>query len=76
MNSINGFLSNGISLSKPLLMIIFALAFLFWLIMSAVFVFHWRNYGMKERFVALADGIYFLVSVVLIALVIGFYTAI
>ena len=31
---------------------------------------------MKERFVALADGIYFLVSVVLIALVIGFYTAI
>lgn len=57
-------------------MIIFALAFLFWLIMSAVFVFHWRNYGMKERFVALADGIYFLVSVVLIALVIGFYTAI
>ena len=57
-------------------MIIFALAFLFWLIMSAGFVFHWRTYGMKDLFVAVADGIYFLVSVVLIALVIGFYTAI
>lgn len=76
MNSPVTFLSNGFALSKPVVLGVLSLVFLAWVGMTMVFVFHWKRYGMKERFVAMAESVYFLVSAVLIAASMLFYFAI
>jgi len=76
MNLSDDFLSKGLTLSKPIVLGLLALVLLAWIGMTMVFVFHWKRYGMRERFVVLAESVYFFVSAVLIALSVWFYFAI
>lgn len=76
MNSPATFLSNSFALSKPIVLGVLSLVFIAWVGMTVVFVFHWKRYGMKERFVVMAESVYFLVSAVLIVTSMLFYFAI
>ena len=57
----------GFSFSKLVVFGVLVLICLAWFAMSIVLVFHWKRYGMKERFIVVAEGVYFLVSAILIA---------
>ena len=76
MNFSTTLIPEGLSLSKPIILGLLALVLLAWIGMTMVFVFHWKRYGMRERFVVLAESVYFFVSAVLIALSVWFYFAI
>lgn len=64
------FLPEGFLLSRPIIFGLLILVFMVWVCMSAVFVFHWKRYGMKERFIMIGEGVYFFVSAILIVLAI------
>ena len=52
------------------LFIFFILAFLAWIAVSAALVYHWRKYAKGDSKVALAQIIYFAVSLLLLAIAI------
>ena len=75
MNIGSNFFPSGLVLTKPIIFGVLLVAFVAWGCMSAVFVFHWRRYGMKERFVVIAESVYFLISALLIAVsIVLFFT--
>ncbi len=73
MNFSTTLVPEGLSLSKPVIFGLLVLVLLAWIVMSVILVFHWKRYGMKERFIVIAESIYFLVSGLLIAIALGFF---
>ncbi|MDO8483182.1 MAG: hypothetical protein Q7S86_05200 [bacterium] len=73
MNFSTTLIPEGLSLSKPIILGLLVLVIIAWIGMSVIFVFHWKRYGMKERFIVIAESVYFLVSGLLIAIALGFF---
>ena len=73
MNFSTTLIPEGLSLSKPVILGVLVLVIVAWIGMSVILVFHWKRYGMKERFIVTAESVYFLVSGLLIAIAVGFF---
>ena len=52
-------------LNVPILLIIFAIFFVFYAIVSIVLFYHWSEYGMRHAGIYLAEAIFMVVSVLL-----------
>ncbi|MDO8564847.1 MAG: hypothetical protein Q7R88_02525 [bacterium] len=57
---------SGIAITQTLLAVLFAVALLCAIILSAVLFFHWKRFGRKARGIVIMEGLYIVVSAVLI----------
>lgn len=57
----------GISANSILLWYLFAIFFALYSIFSIILIFHWVRYGMGNRTILFAQGLYIIVSLVLFA---------
>ena len=56
-----------ITIPPVFLWAIFAVVLFLYIVMSIIFVYHWNRYGGKNMIILVGSSVYFLVSVVLIA---------
>lgn len=54
--------------SKPVLIIVFLIFLFFYGCVSFVLFYHWANYGMNSRGIAMARGLFIFVSIFLLSL--------
>ena len=54
--------------NKPVLIIIAVIFFILYAIVTGVLKYHWNNYGMRNAGIIFAQGLFFMVSIVLFCL--------
>ncbi len=53
-------------IGKPMLIVVYVVFILLYVLLSAVLIYHWSEFGMKSREVIFAESLFTLVSVILL----------
>lgn len=57
-----------VSIGKPIIWVFFALFFIGYAIITGILIYHWRKYGMSNKYIILAESLFLIVSVILLVL--------
>lgn len=70
-NPFQGLPEVSLSIGKPVLWGFFVLFFIGYSIISGVLVYHWKKYGMSNKTIIFAQGLFIVVSIILFAITFG-----